>query len=113
MVAIILIENVFMIMMALGGKDVMGTKMLIEDVLMLIEDCRGAKQTNKHKELDCSCNQHKHKIGRYIDTYSLIVAVVVLSLADPLLSWSVGSHGRKPRRLVCLAPVYYYQKYVC
>ena len=43
---------------ALGGKDVMVTKVLIEDVsalLMLIEGCRGAKQTNKNA-LDCNCN---------------------------------------------------------
>ena len=42
---------------ALGGEDVMVTKMLIEGVLtllMLIMDC-GAKQTNK-RALDCNCN---------------------------------------------------------
>ena len=32
-------------------------------------------ETNKHHELDCRCNQSKHKIDRYIHTYSSIVAV--------------------------------------
>ena len=38
-------------------------------------------ETNKHDELDCSCNRSnrcngsKYKIDRYIHTYSLIVAV--------------------------------------